>query len=160
MIFKLTYLQEHGTELMEGTDAIQTMKTHGTIYVPTLAVMELFIPLEPVLAQVKTAFAEGVKLACGGDTGAFAHGDNAREIELFLKAGIPLEDTLVAATFRGWEACGADWSGRRFGWLEEGCAADIIALDGDVRKDYSSLRRVDFVMKDGKVYKRDGKSTV
>lgn len=149
---------EHGFESMDGTDAMQTMLDQGTIFVPTLAVVELVIDIKPVQAQVKKAFDMGVKLACGGDTGAFAHGDNAREIELMLEAGIPLEDVLVAATLHGWEACGGDWCGRRFGWLEEGCAADIIALDGDVRDDVCALRRVDFVMKDAKVWKRDGQA--
>ena len=137
---------------------MKSLKDNGTIFVPTLAVMELYMPMKPVLAQVKKCFDMGVKIACGGDTGAFAHGDNAREIELLLQAGIPLEDALSAATFRGWEACGGDWSGRRFGWLGEGCAADIIALEGDVRNDCSSLRKVDFVMKDGRVLKANGRS--
>ena len=51
-----------------------------------------------------------------------------------------------------------EWCGRKFGWFEEGCAADIIALDGDVRKDVKALRRVEFVMKDAKVWKRDGEA--
>lgn len=142
---------------MEGTDAMQSLKDNGTIFVPTLAVMELYLPMKPILQQTKKCFDHGIKIACGGDTGAFAHGDNAREIELLLEAGVPLEDALIAATLHGWEACGGDWCGRRFGWIAEGCAADIIALEGDVRSDYKNLRRVDFVMKDGKIWKKEGK---
>ena len=147
---------EHGFEPMKGTDAMQTMKDNGTIFVPTLAVVELFIPVKPVLAQVKEAFDFGIKLAAGGDTGAFAHGDNAREIELMVEAGVPLEEVLTAATLHGWEACGGDWCGRKFGWIEEGWAADVVALKGDVRDDIKALRKVDFVMKDGHVWKQDG----
>ena len=149
---------EHGFELMEGTETMAEMKKNGTIFVPTLAVCELFLDIEPILAQVKEAFDRGIKLACGGDTGAFAHGDNAREIELMLQAGVPLEDVLTAATLHGWEACGGDWCGRKFGSIEEGWAADLVALDGDVRDDARALRRVDFVMKDAQVWKRDGKA--
>ncbi|KAK4546545.1 hypothetical protein LTR36_001762 [Oleoguttula mirabilis] len=149
---------EHGFEPMEGTKAMQTMVDNGTIFVPTLAVVELYLDVEPVLAQVKEAFKKGVKLACGGDTGAFAHGDNAREMELMLDAGVPLEEVLTAATLHGWEACGGDWCGRKFGWLEEGCAADLVGLAGDVRKDVSNLRKVEFVMKDAKVWKKDGQA--
>lgn len=149
---------EHGFESLQGTDAIQSMKDNGTIFVPTLAVVELFTDIKPVLAQVKEAFDRGVKLACGGDTGAFAHGDNAREMELMLEAGIPLEEVLTAATLHGWEACGGEWCGRKFGWLQEGCAADLVALAGDVREDVGSLRRVKFVMKDAKVWKREGRA--
>ena len=149
---------EHGYMPMKGTNAMAEMKKNGTIFVPTLAVIELFVDIEPFLAQVKEAYDFGIKLACGGDTGAFNHGDNAREMELMLQAGIPLEEVLTATTLHGWEACGGDWCGRKFGCIEEGCAADIVALDRDVREDAKALRRVEFVMKDAKVWKRDGQA--
>ena len=147
---------EHGFEPWDDSEAMHVMHRNGTIFVPTLAVLELFIDLKPFLDKVRDAHAHGVKLACGGDTGAFAHGDNVRELELMLKAKVPLEEVLTAATLHGWEACGGDWCGRKFGWLEKGCAADIIALNGDVREDVGALRRVDFVMKDAKVWKKHG----
>lgn len=147
---------EHGVE--ESDEAIAMMKQNGTIFVPTLAVQELFRPKSEVFVQTKKAHAAGVKLACGGDTGAFAHGENVKELELMLEAGVPLEEVFVAATVHGWEACGKEWCGRRFGWWEEGCAADIIALEGDVRKNSGSLRKVYFVMKDAKVWKQNGKA--
>lgn len=149
---------EHGIESWEGTDAMQEMHKNGTIFVPTLTVMELYYDLKPILAQVKKAFDHGIKLACGGDIGPVPHGDNAREMELMLDAGVPLEEVLTAATLHGWEACGGDWCGRRFGWIEEGCAADLVALDGDVRQDVKALRKVVFVMKDARVWKQDGKA--
>ena len=100
----------------------------------------------------------GVKVACGGDTGAFAHGDNAREPELMIEAGIPVADVLQALTLRGWEACGGNWCGRRFGWLEPGCAADLTALKGNPVEDVGALREVEFVMKNGRVWKEKGKA--
>lgn len=149
---------EHGFESMKGTDTMKVMKENGTIFVPTLAVVELFIDVNPVLAQVKEAFEYGIKLAAGGDTGAFAHGENAREIELMYEAGIPLEEVLSAATLHGWEACGGDWCGRKFGCVEEGWAADIVALSSDVRENIKALRQVEYVMKDGKIWKQDGEA--
>ena len=149
---------EHGFESMKGTKAMQTMKDNGAIFVPTLAVCELVLDIKPILAQVKEAYDLGVKLCAGGDIGGVAHGDNAREMELLLDAGVPLEEVLTAATLHAWEACGGEWCGRKFGWIEEGCAADIIALDGDVREDVGALRRVEFVMKDARVWKRDGQA--
>ncbi|KAL1969666.1 hypothetical protein VTN77DRAFT_8219 [Rasamsonia byssochlamydoides] len=147
---------EHGSEPSD--EALQAMKEAGTIFVPTLAVLEQMAPHEmgKILAHTKKAWEMGIKLACGGDTGAFAHGDNAREMELMVQAGVPLEEVLTAATLHGWEACGGDRCGRRFGWFERGVAADIIALDGDPRSDLGALRKVQFVMKDGRVWKRDG----
>lgn len=150
---------EHGFEPSE--DALTAMKDHNVIFVPTLSVLELQPDpsgrrMPRILAHTKRAWERGVKLACGGDTGAFAHGDNAREMELMVQAGVPLEEVLTAATLHGWEACGGDRCGRRFGWFERGVAADIVALDGDPRSDLAALRKVQFVMKDGKVWKRDG----
>lgn len=153
---------EHGFDPAEdeGDDSkLSVLKEQKTIYVPTLSVFETFdYPVKRAQASAFRAWKSGVRLACGGDTGAFPHGENVKELELMHEAGIPLEEVLVAATLHGWEACGGDWCGRRFGWFEEGCAADLIALDADVRDNIQSLRKVSFVMKDGRAWKKDGKA--
>ncbi|KAF2755567.1 isoaspartyl dipeptidase-like protein [Pseudovirgaria hyperparasitica] len=149
---------EHGQE--PSAEAISAMRKAGCIFVPTLSVMEYEVPadvLPRMYAHTYAAWKDGVKIACGGDTGPVPHGQNVRELELLLGAGVPLADVLAAATVRGWEACGGEWCGRRFGVLQEGWAADIVGLEGDVREDASALRRVAFVMKDGEVWKRDGR---
>ncbi|KAF2673360.1 amidohydrolase [Microthyrium microscopicum] len=148
---------EHG--YYRSDEALKAMKDHGVIFVPTLSVIELEAPravMDASFAQTRGAFDLGVELACGGDTGAFAHGDNAREMELMIEAGVPILDVLQAGTLHGWKACGKDLAGRRFGSLEKGFAADIIALDSNPLDDIKALRQVNFVMKDGKVYKKDG----
>jgi len=151
---------EHGYEKNKDDQAFRIMRDNATIFVPTLSVLELFYPrngaFETILEQTKEAYEEDVKLACGGDTGPFAHGDNAHEMELMIEAGVPVLDVLQAATLHGWEACGGAWCGRKFGCLEEGCAADIVALKGDPMQDIKALRQVDFVMKDGRVWKQNG----
>jgi imidazolonepropionase-like amidohydrolase len=151
---------EHG--YLPSDQALEAMRKNGTIFVPTLSVFDVSLPggdeetrraRKAILAHTKAAFDKGIKIAAGGDTGAFAHGDNAKEIELLMEAGLPLEDVLQAATLRGWEACGADRCGRRFGYLAEGWAADIVAFEGNLKTDLGALRRPVLVMKDGKVYK-------
>lgn len=151
---------EHG--FMPSEEALEAMKENQTIFVPTLAVLDLSLRdgseetrrnRQAIFAHTKAAFDKGIKIACGGDTGAFAHGENARELELMVEAGIPLMDVLQAATLHGWDACGGDLCSIRFGYLGEGWAGDIIALDGDPTKDITVLRQPTFVMKDGKVYK-------
>jgi len=62
-------------------------------------------------------------------------------------------------TLDGWEACGGDLCGRKFGAIEEGWAADFVALHGDPTEDLGALRRVKWVMKDGMVMV-DGGSVV
>lgn len=147
---------EHAYSADEET--LLVMKENNCIMVPTLAVCERLrkSSMPQILAGVKRAWELGVRLACGGDTGTFPHGENAREMELMIEAGIPVEDVLAAGTIVGWETCGGDRCGRRFGWFEEGVAADIIALNSDPRTDPGALRKVSFVMKDAKVWKEDG----
>lgn len=147
---------EHGHEV--GDAALEEMKRNKTIFVPTLAVIETLQPenLPTVLKTAKKAFDMGIRLAAGGDTGAFNHGKGARELQLMVQAGIPLEEVLAACMVGGWDACGQDGCGYRFGWFAKGNRADLIALDRDPRHDLEALKQISFVMKDAKVWKRDG----
>jgi imidazolonepropionase-like amidohydrolase len=62
---------------------------------------------------------------------------------------------IKAATVSGAEIMG--W-GDRLGRLQPGYDADLIAVDSDPLADISALEHVAFVMKDGVVYKKDGKA--
>ncbi|KAI1382820.1 amidohydrolase [Hypoxylon trugodes] len=145
---------EHG--FIPSDEALQALKDNGTIFVPTLSVYHVVWGEEivkTILHHVKAAYDKGIKLAAGGDTGALAHGENVLELELLAKAGIPVPEVLQAATLHGWEVCGGDLCGRRFGVLDQGFVADIIAVEGDPTKDIGALRKIRVVMKDGVVYK-------
>ncbi|KAM5343719.1 hypothetical protein ACJ41O_012256 [Fusarium nematophilum] len=142
-----------------GTDDLfKRMVDNNVIMVPTLAIAEKLHAhrFDQILKNVKRAYDLGVRLACGGDTGTYAHGDNARELELMMEAGIPVADVLESCTVGGWEACGGDMSGRRFGWFEEGLQADVVAFNEDPERNLVALRSVSFVMKDATVWKLDG----
>jgi imidazolonepropionase-like amidohydrolase len=69
------------------------------------------------------------------------------------KAGIPARDVLKAMTIVGYKA--ADVLKER-GPIKPGLYADIIAVPGDPLTDISAVRDVQFVMKNGTVFKRDG----
>ena len=143
-------------------ETLDAFKANNTIFVPTLAVFTDLASAgwnsNEVLASTKRAFDRGIQLACGGDTGAFpgGHGANAKEMELMIRAGIPVEEVMAACMLGGWKACGGDLCGRRFGYLGEGWAADIVGLESDPTKDEKAFRKVSFVMKDAKVWKKDG----
>ena len=96
------------------------------------------------------AHERGINIAFGSDTGVIDHGDNASEFVELVKAGMSPNEALVTATSNAAEALGLQAS---LGKLEQGYAADIIALAKDPLGDIHELKKVVFVMRDGVVYK-------
>ena len=77
-------------------------------------------------------------------------------IETWKAAGIPPADILRAMTINGYKA--ADIIKER-GPIKQGMFADVIAVAGDPLTNIDALRNVQFVMKNGMVFKRDGAMT-
>src|SRR5579864_4810275 len=92
-------------------------------------------------------------LVLGTDAVAGAHGHNADEIVERVRQGNqkPM-DALVSATSMSARSLGLD---KTIGTLAAGFDADLIALDGDPLTDITSVTRVVFVMRAGKVYKHE-----
>ncbi len=97
----------------------------------------------------KAALAAGVTILSGSDVGVFAHGDNARELELMVDYGMTPIDALRAATSTAGRVLRMP-----IGEIAVGKLADVVAFDGDPTRDIGALRRVRFVMKNGTVYKK------
>jgi imidazolonepropionase-like amidohydrolase len=97
------------------------------------------------------AYAAGVNIAYGTDSGVSPHGTNAEEALLMVEAGMPEMDVIVAATINAADLIDMSDS---LGTIEAGKYADIIALDGSPLESIDELLDVDFVMKGGKVYKQ------
>jgi imidazolonepropionase-like amidohydrolase len=68
-------------------------------------------------------------------------------------AGIPAPDVLRALTLNGYKAADVD---KERGPIKPGMFADLIAVSGDPLTDIDEVRHVQFVMKNGMVFKRDG----
>ena len=71
-----------------------------------------------------------------------------RELELYVKSGIPANEVLQLATIGAARVAGVD---AKLGSVEVGKVADLVLVEGDVNGDVTKLRGVAFVMKDGLV---------
>ena len=162
---------EHGSLLDDET--LRLMKENGTfLMIDALASWDFwpggtpenapdgyppeFVEKEKVsykgyLETLRRAIELDVRIAFGTDAAVIPHGQNARLFRTYVNAGMTpwqalRSATVEAAILLGWED--------RVGSVEPGKFADIIAVSGDPLADISLLERIDFVMKDGAVYKQ------
>jgi imidazolonepropionase-like amidohydrolase len=110
------------------------------------------------VAGMKNAFANKVPMAFSTDADYYIPGMTRGEVVInFLlswkAAGIPAPEILKIMTVNGYKV--ADIEKQR-GPLKPGFPADIIAVRGNPLEDIDALRSVQFVMKDGIVFKQNG----
>lgn len=103
----------------------------------------------------RKAVKAGVKLAFGTDAGVCAYGTSAKQFAFMVKYGMTPMQAIQAATSAAADLIGRS---RQFGSIKPGKYADVVAVVGDPLNDVSLLENVQFVMKDGVVYKENGKS--
>lgn len=96
----------------------------------------------------KQAMDAGVKICFGGDVGVFAHGDNARELEMMVEYGMNPTETLKSATSVNADAFHVN---KEVGRIKNGLFADILVVDGNPTQQISNIRKVKLVMKNGKL---------
>lgn len=86
----------------------------------------------------------GVPLLAGTDD--FAGFTLQRELELYVKAGIPAGEVLKIATYSAAKHAGTL---SESGSIERGKLADLVLVDGDPAKRIEDIRRVSLVIKGG-----------
>jgi len=112
----------------------------------------------PMVADVlRRATARKVKIVFGTDAVAGAHGRNAEEFIYRVRDGgqAPM-DAIISATSLAAESLSL---GGRIGSIAPGMEADLIATEGNPLEDITSVRRVVFVMKGGKIFKNEARAT-
>jgi imidazolonepropionase-like amidohydrolase len=106
-----------------------------------------------MLDMARRAHEGGVLIAFGTDSGVSRHGENAREFGLMVDAGMTPAEAIRAATVHGAANLGKS---DMLGTVAPGKRADLVAVDADPLADIDALLDVDFVMKDGRIYKSAG----
>jgi imidazolonepropionase-like amidohydrolase len=156
---------DHSFQISEQT--MRIMHEKHIFAVPTFTIQEYFAthspnplagqweqPLLELHAQnFRKQLAAGVPIAVGSDVGPFPHGTQARELVLLAKFGMAPLEALQADLINGAKLL--NWEGQ-IGQLKPGFFADVVAVPGNPLTDITTLQHVEFVMKNGVVYKQPG----
>jgi len=153
---------EHGSGMDE--ECMKLMVEKGVYWCPTLFVNEYVAegrakmgsPInlyfkQSIQSTFKKAIAMGVKLAYGTDIGGYDWSlPQAKDFTYIVEWGLTPIQAIQTATTTAAELLGMQG---KIGEIKEGAFADIIAIKKDPTKDISVLQNIDWVMKDGKIYK-------
>ena len=154
---------EHGLGMDE--ESMQLMAAKGVFWCPTLFVNEfvaegrakLGSPINLMFSKsipetFKKAVKLGVKIAYGTDIGGYDWSlPQAKDFSYFVSWGLTPIQAMQTATVHAAELLGQVG---QIGEIKAGALADIIALKQDPTKNIESLQNIDWIMKDGKVYKQ------
>jgi len=150
-------------------ETVKLMKEKGTYMVPTMYALDYIIENfskkgfpDKIVNKAKSIRQQkeeglvkiikgGVKIAYGTDAAVMPHGLNGKDFVYLVKAGLTPIQAIQTATKNAADLLDIT---SKTGSITPGKWADIIAVNGDPIKDISLLEHVDFVMKNGTVYKK------
>ncbi|HJR61379.1 MAG TPA: amidohydrolase family protein [Vicinamibacterales bacterium] len=154
---------EHGIELDDET--LADMVKRRTVWVPTIDHNRYYVdardeygfpaeaigPLREYIAKnldaTRRAVRAGVRLGMGSDAVFTGFGQNTRELEWFVKAGLTPAQSLQTATTTAADLLG---QGGSLGRIKTGWLADLVAVEGDPLEDiHAVVKGVRWVMQNG-----------
>jgi imidazolonepropionase-like amidohydrolase len=156
---------EHAIDMDDST--LAEMVRRGTVYVPTVDHNRYYIAhraeygysvedsaalteyIRRNVATLKRAIRAHVKIAMGSDAVFTGFGENTRELDRFVEAGMTPLQAIATATTTAAALLGKE---RELGTVAPGYYADIVAVEGDPLTDINALtHHVRWVMKAGQV---------
>lgn len=153
-------IDDEGLRLAKETGAFLSMDIYNTEYTqtegPKRGELEEFLRKDREVAQVqrdnfRKAVQMGIRLTMGTDTGVHRHADAPKQLGWMVRYGMTPMQAIQAATRVGAEALGIDGE---VGRIAPGYYADLVAVSADPLADVAALGSVDFVMKEGVVYRQ------
>ena len=153
-------IDPEGLDLAKKTGAFLSMDIFNTEYTqsegPKRGEMEEFLRKDREVAQAQRdnfqkAVQMGIKLTMGTDTGVHPHKDAPKQLAYMVQYGMTPMQAIQAATKVGAEALGIE---AEVGQIAPGYSADIVAVTRDPLADIHAMDDVEFVMKQGTVYKQ------
>jgi imidazolonepropionase-like amidohydrolase len=159
---------EHGS--LVDAEGIQLMKSKGTYLVSDvyddeyilseyskLGYPDKIINKEKMVGKLQRenfqkAVEAGVKIAFGTDAGVYPHGWNAKQFKWMTRFGLSPMGAIQAATINAADLIGIK---EKTGSIKAGKKADIIAVPNNPIDDITTLEQVQFVMKNGVIYKNN-----
>ena len=134
-------LTKRGVFWVPTMKALDDMRTKGVSHgMPEFAVKKAREAEQAIEETWKLALRHGVRVAMGTDAGTpfNFHGDNARELELYVRYGMKPADALATATQNAAELLGKKGE---VGAIVEGALADLLVLSRNPLKDVRALQR-------------------
>jgi imidazolonepropionase-like amidohydrolase len=153
-------IDQEGLDLAQKTGAFLSMDILNTEYTqsegPRRGEMEEFLRKDREVAQAqrdnfRKAVQMGIKLTLGTDTGVHPHKDAPKQLAIMVQYGMTPMQAIQAATKVGAEALGIEAD---VGQIAPGYSADLVAVTRDPLADIRAMDAVEFVMRQGTVYKQ------
>jgi imidazolonepropionase-like amidohydrolase len=153
-------IDQEGLDLAKKNGAFLSMDIYNTEYTqsegPKRGELEEFLRKDREVAQAqrdnfRKAVQMGIKLTMGTDTGVHRHQDAPKQLAYMVEYGMTPMQAIQAATTVGAEALGI---ASEVGKIAPGYSADIVAVTRNPLDDIHAMDNVEFVMKQGTVYKQ------